>query len=413
MSWQTLALRPLDGLFFRDARPFNQDDEGLAEARTLFPPFPTQLAGAVRAAMARAAGWDGTRARPGASGKDDPWHAFRGTFGDGLDDAGELRFGPPLLLLPSALRKNWEVLYPLPNAVLCRAPTAEELKKRGRDKPYAVHEVVIAKPGSAGAACDAPLGSGMSLPVVGPKGFDQRPDCWISRESMTTFLKGRAVDPKGDAIVSLDEVAPSELRIGLERNSRTHRATTGMLYTAAHRRLKPDHALGIAVDWTDGRAEPVPALAEVMPLGGHGRAVAVEAAAADVHVQQRLLPWSVTPPSDTFGAGPDHSLNVMVVLISPCSLSPERMAGALGADLVSACVGRPLIFGGWNVGKRAPIRRFLPAGTTLFLRKAGERSAVLAELRKRQEEGLGAYAWFGCGAFVIGTWKNGEGAGNG
>jgi len=412
MSWRTLALRPLDGLFFRDARPFNQDDEGLAEARTLFPPFPTQLAGAVRAAMARAAGWNGARAKPGASGKDDPWHAFRGTFGDGLGDPGELRFGPPLLLGTSALRKNWEVLYPLPTAVLCRAPTAEELRTRGRDKPYAVHKVVIAKPGSAGAACDAPLGSGMSLPV-GRKGFDQRPDCWISREGMATFLKGGAVDPKDDAVVSLDDVASAELRIGLERNSRTRRATTGMLYTAAHRRLKPDHALGVAVDWADGRAEPVPALADVMPLGGHGRAVAVEAAAADGHAQQRPMPWSVTPQPGTFGAGPDHSVNVMVVLISPCSLSPESIARELGADLVSACVGRPLIFGGWDVGMRAPIRRFLPAGTTLFLRKAGERSAVLAELRKRQEEGLGKYARFGCGAFVIGTWKNGEGAGDG
>lgn len=411
MSWRTLALRPLDGLFFRDARPFNQDDEGLAEARTLFPPFPTQLAGAVRAAMARAAGWNGARAKPGASGKDDPWGAFRGTFGDGLDDAGELRFGPPLLLRPSPTRRSWEVLYPLPTAVLCRAPTAEELKKRRRDKPYAVHEVVIAKPGPAGAACDAPLGSGMSLPVVGPKGFDQCPDCWITAEGMRALLNNKDLRNPWDEILALDEVAPAELRVGLKRNSRTHRATTGMLYTAAHRRLKPDHALGVAVGWTDGRSEAVPALAGVMPLGGHGRAVAVEAATADEDAQQRLLPWSVTPQA--LNAGSDHSLNVMVVLISPCSLSPESIACQLGADLVSACVGRPLIFGGWDVGKRAPIRRFLAAGTTLFLRKAGERSAVLAELRKRQEEGLGEYARFGCGGFVIGTWKNGERAGDG
>lgn len=401
MSWQTLALRPLDGLFFRDARPFNQDDEGLAEARTLFPPFPTQLAGAVRAAMARAAGWNGARAKPGASGKDDPWHTFRGTFGDGLDDAGELRFGPPLLLRRASPEAGWDVLYPLPTSVLCKVPEPNRLV------------VQMALPGRIGAACDLSLGQGMSLPFIDGKGFEQRPGSWITRDGLEMLLTDNALTEPRNKIFGLDRLAPSELRIGLERNYGTHRATAGMLYTAAHRRLKPDHALGVAVDWADERAEPVPALADVMPLGGHGRAVAVEAAAADGDAQQRLLPWSVTPQPETFGAGPGHSVNVMVVLISPCSLSPQSIASALGADLVSACVGRPLIFGGWNVGKRAPIRRFLPSGTTLFLRKAGKRSAVLAELRKRQEQGLGGYARFGCGAFVIGTWKNGEGAGDG
>ena len=46
------VLAPTDTLFFRDGRPYNQDDDGLAHARSLFPPHPSTLTGALRAALA-------------------------------------------------------------------------------------------------------------------------------------------------------------------------------------------------------------------------------------------------------------------------------------------------------------------------------------------------------------------------
>ena len=53
------AIFPNDTLFFRDGTPFNQDDAGLAEARSVFPPYPPVVAGALRAGMARTLGWPG------------------------------------------------------------------------------------------------------------------------------------------------------------------------------------------------------------------------------------------------------------------------------------------------------------------------------------------------------------------
>ena len=48
---------PLDTLFFRDGRPYHQGELSQAGVASLFPPFPSTLVGAIRAACARALGW--------------------------------------------------------------------------------------------------------------------------------------------------------------------------------------------------------------------------------------------------------------------------------------------------------------------------------------------------------------------
>src|SRR5690349_13361517 len=54
MTRTLLLFDPLDTLWFREGRPFEQMDEGLAEARAVFPPSPATLAGAIALAAARA-----------------------------------------------------------------------------------------------------------------------------------------------------------------------------------------------------------------------------------------------------------------------------------------------------------------------------------------------------------------------
>ncbi len=49
---EKLIFEPLDTLFFRDGRPFNQG-EGNGGVESLFPPSPTTLVGAARVALAR------------------------------------------------------------------------------------------------------------------------------------------------------------------------------------------------------------------------------------------------------------------------------------------------------------------------------------------------------------------------
>ena len=49
-----MTLRALDTWWFREGRLFEQMDEGLAEAESLFPPPPSTLSGALAVALARA-----------------------------------------------------------------------------------------------------------------------------------------------------------------------------------------------------------------------------------------------------------------------------------------------------------------------------------------------------------------------
>ena len=87
-----LVLHPLDTLFFRDGRPYNQDDPGQAEAASVFPPHPPTVVGAVRAARSRAP-WAG-RTRRGIK----PRWAMVWTGRPAMARLAPLRFAGPVVL---------------------------------------------------------------------------------------------------------------------------------------------------------------------------------------------------------------------------------------------------------------------------------------------------------------------------
>ena len=54
-----VRLEPLDTWFFRDGTPFTADSAPQEDVRSLFPPHPPTVAGALRAALALSRGWSG------------------------------------------------------------------------------------------------------------------------------------------------------------------------------------------------------------------------------------------------------------------------------------------------------------------------------------------------------------------
>ena len=86
-------ITPCDSLFLPDGRPFNQDDEGLAAAESVFPPMPNLLAACIRSTIASVLGaatptlrkWHADQAvnLPAARGA-----TFRQVVGDGSDWGG-------------------------------------------------------------------------------------------------------------------------------------------------------------------------------------------------------------------------------------------------------------------------------------------------------------------------------------
>jgi CRISPR-associated protein Cmr3 len=84
-----LLLTPPDTWFFRDSTSFNMGASPQAGVRGVFPPYPSTVAGAIRAALARNRGWNGEAS----------WdRALKDVLGDGPDDLGRLALSGPFVV---------------------------------------------------------------------------------------------------------------------------------------------------------------------------------------------------------------------------------------------------------------------------------------------------------------------------
>ncbi len=383
-----LVLHPLDTLFFRDGRPYNQDDPTQAEAASHFPPHPPTIAGAVRAALARAMGWNGG-----------PWDdRLKKTLGNGVDwqqgdgQLGQLRFAGPYVL------KDGKPLFPSP---LCL------VRGRRNDGSDVIGQLA---PGQE-VECD--LGK-VRLPAM-PKREDvdswkALERAWLTKEGMERVLTGEPISPDLSHMHKASEIWRSEQRIGIERHVETRTTgrfapkdgerEKGALFAAAHARPGHGVALGIRVDGVDDvrRLDR-----ELAPLGGEGRSVFIERQGGTFPMPKAPVP----------GASKDGVLRYMVCLVSPADLGDEwpdaggRLAGPDGelpGRVVSACIGRAVAVGGWDSVARGPLplRPLIPAGSVWFMEaKANEAKAV----QTWHGRAIGRATGWGFGRVLIGRWS--------
>jgi CRISPR-associated protein Cmr3 len=382
----TLVLRPLDTLFFRDGRPYNQDDPGQAEAASVFPPHPPTVVGAVRAALARAMGWPGRT-----------WDKTK--LGDGVDwRKGDGALGPLRFTGPYVLR-NDEPLFPAPLS-LVRAKN-----RNGGD----ILEVL--SPGDL-LACD--LGE-TRLPAA-PKnaeGWKTLEGKWLTLAGMEQALAGKAPSQ----IVDADAIYGAEPRVGVQRDASTRTTkrfeaeggepARGALYAAAHVRPAKDVALAVEVDGLPDLS----AAGALAPLGGEGRSVWIEQRDQKIKL----------PKAPELKPGKDGVLRYTVTLITPADLGEpgedwprpgDRLFGSAGEPLpgtiVSACLGRAIAIGGWDTGARGPLplRPLVRAGGVFFLEAKGDEAQAVASWRVGA---VGRAAGWGFGRMLIGRWaREGE-----
>lgn len=368
MSRHTFLFTPLDTWFFRDGRPF---DIGPLHTSVVsqFPPPPRTLIGALRFALARGRGYSGRGS----------WSAETAeVLGDGPHDMGKLRFGGAFVL------SDGEPVYPMP--LLVRGTRIQDAAGRPGFRP----ETLLA-PG-APVLCD--LGEArLPSPVHRDTGLQTGSSFFLKTRGMDAVLAGAV--PAAADVVSSESLFTLESRVGLARDDRKHTANDGELYTATHVRLKEGVSLaleveGIPDDWV--RTCP-----RVIGLGGESRMAELDVAAP--------LPQLRTP--ETTGAA---SNRVTVLLLTPLHLGGETMPrprqeipGLPGVRVVSACLGKPVLWGGWNSLERAPLplSPYLPAGSAWFCTvDAGDAE----RLRARHWTCLGKDAALGLGVVALGTW---------
>jgi CRISPR-associated protein Cmr3 len=279
-----LVLHPLDTLFFRDGRPYNQDDPGQVEAASLFPPYPPTVVGAVRAAAARAMGWPGSA-----------WDTA--ALGDGVDwQAGDKALGPLHFSGPYVLR-NGEPLYAAPLNLVA-----------GKDEGGADLITYLAP---SGKALDTDIGAvRLPAPIKVGQGFKTLESFWLDAKAMALALSGAELT--SDQVVPGSYLSQSEPRIGIQRDTARRTTAERALYAAAHVRPALDVALAVEV-------EPLPDVAldgSLAPVGGEGRSVWIKQ--REDEIQLPRVP-ELTPDKDGM-------LRYTVVLVTPADLN-DRWPG--------------------------------------------------------------------------------------
>ena len=357
------SITALDALMFRDGRPFNQGDEGTDAAVSRFPPPPPTIAGALRLLFADHLGFG-----PGKS-----WPVAK--LGDGVnwqaDDnqLGPLRFSAALL---SSVADG--LLYPCP---LHLAKANEQ----------AVIDLLPRE------TLDCDLGREVILPaaertMTGAKSYAGD---WLTHEGMQTVLEGELPDKK--QIIANAELYQFESRVGIGRDSETRRVLDGALYTAQFVRMADDVSLVVNVEGLEPKAARAQGLQR---FGGEHRSAFIQP-----------LAGAVTLPSAPKSLrNKDGKFRYAAISLAPVVFENMPMPGGsvegLQGTLVSACIGKPQMIGGWDSQNRTPLpmRPALPAGSVFFMETENEASALSCHGKS-----IGSFGAWGFGQALIAKWE--------
>ena len=346
-----LGFDAVDTWMFRDGRPFNQDDAGASTARSVFPPYPPTLVGAVRALL-----W-----RQALSGKWDDSKLGDGTNWRKPGTLGPLQFGPPLVL------HDGQPVFPAPLHLV-----------KGKVKDTDERKLTFLRPRENGFGCD--LGDKVPLPapLEDLEGIKTITDRWVTLAGMEMILAGDA--PAEDQFVAVEDLWQTEDRVGIGIDPERRVVREAALYMASHVRMRENVRLAVEMRSWDGAAPE-----SLTPLAGEHRMAGVG------RIQAISLPESVTAE------------NGRIVLIAISPVAPDEngeIPGLPDDKVVSACTGKPVPIGGWDSqGKRAiPLRRCWPAGAVWFLEGVDSTSPT----------SIGVATEWGFGRVLAGRWPQGN-----
>jgi CRISPR-associated protein Cmr3 len=364
-------LEPIDSWSFGDGGP-NHAGEDQSDLGCLFPPSPLTVAGAIRAAAARALGWSG---RP-----TEPWPAeIVERLGDGLDP-GPLRFTGPFLA------RDAQPLFPAPAHLVGTVDANGEwqpadLLAPGAEAMTDLSERPVRLPEPRGAARGAEWSA-----LKPPRGV------WLTAQGLSRILAGEIPAPE-DCVQERDLFA-FEQRVGLELEADSRTAREAHLYSPVHVRLKRNVGLIVGAAGLDATIQ----LPELLPLGGEGRLAAC-----------RVVSEPPLPAAERKSPGAAWTC---LVALTPVRLlnaardawdvprpgdTAARLVAGLEGEIVSLCIERPLRLGGWDSVRHRPLP-LIPharAGTVWFVRGDPPRSTVAVR--------AGLLTAFGFGHLVAGS----------
>lgn len=401
-------LEPADGWVFRENRPFG---EGLDNhSRSVFPPSPSVVAGALRTAILRQHGVSLDRLKRGERCLPAILESFLGyAVGPGRD------FTPGRF----HIREMELGIRADAGGVFTMHPAPADLVVEG-DRDFAEGAgptVGLLRPVDPVAMGSWHAGADMQLPWCAELSLPVRARGLVLDADWNAYLAGQ-VPP--EAPVPLDNLFATETRTGVGLDAARRSAEEGKLYTTEYV-LANDGFQG-----TNGSAYQRPGivvdvpglestlrLPTVLRLGGDGRLARV------IEIQSASGPGENAAVANGAGEG---GLRFRVILRTPLSLGSGPTAlqvggagatflreGELEARLV-ASAGGPLEYaGGFDLifGAPKPSLRTVPAGTVLWFEASrGTSGAFRKRFHQRSLHMEGTARWAeGFGLVAIGTWN--------
>lgn len=410
-----LKITPIDSLFFRDGSPFNAGEAGQMEVASVFPPNADTVVGALRAAFARAKGW-----QKGKWSKD-----IIALLGDG-ETLHPLNYAGPYLLaehrcLYTILAKryakaakdtrksaagqvnvtitipsrydtrdtNIPMLFPMPLHLLAAQDTENNTRL-----------LTLLEPDSEARETD--IGT-----VNLPKNMHARADdkdinfkpldsAYLTNDGMKAILEGST--PKDYDMFYAVELWASDTRAGIARDNFTSVVREGQFYQSSHTRLRDGVSLAMKIEGYNGT---IPKLAT---LGGESRMVSLE----KLEAAPCLPKTEIQVQNDT--------IRYTVILLTPTKLADnnwcnpaleKKKLADLPGTIISACVGKPTLIGGWDSVKKEPkvLEPYLPAGSIFFMEaKTQDTAALKTALEKNHLSHIGQRTAWGYGQILIGNY---------
>ncbi len=337
----------LDTLFFRDAIPFNAGEGGQGGQRSLFPPSMNTLQGVIRYQLALGQGW--------LPGHDGDWPGELGAS----DDLGMLS------LRGAYICRHDQVLFPAPLLLLHKTEHDSDRQRLA----VSYHRL------APGPEVKTDLGA-VRLPQMpdGATGAKPMESYWLTAAAMASVLDGKVpettmltkggVDPGNDAekaVFGSDELWEYEPKVGIGRDSATRTASDSRLY--AVNLVRPIKGVTVVVGVDDIPPAWFERYSPVVGLGGEGKLAALK-------ISDKQITLPARPELDAV----NRKVLFTVTLITPGYFGDKARDAIEGqfervpGKCVSACLGRAMQIGGWDLmaDRPRPLRPFLPPGSTWF-----------------------------------------------
>lgn len=353
MSEQWLFIEPIDVWFFRDNKPFTAAQNFVA--RSLFPPSPQTVLGALRTAYLEQTDTD--------------WAEFgRGAVQTEVgtpNDLNGLQVQAPFVAKYANGRV--ERFFPAPLDLL-------HYKSLGEYR-------LLSPTDELTWHTNQPFEGWRPL-MGGGEGFKEA-EGWLSEDQFMRYLAG---DLNLGDLHHAESIFGREGRVGLALDYGRRANKEGHFYTAEFIRLQEGFGLLAGLNKT-----LFPSMG-VMDIGGESRGARYRVLAQ--------APQSLQQHTDK---------RVRVILLTPAYFSNgwQPASGDWspwvgGGRLVSHVIGKPQPFSGWDMARKQarPLRNYVPAGSVFFFEEADLQGIPFTET----PNGALDHGAMGFGIFATGTW---------